>query len=189
MNPTTRRRFVLLDRDGTINMEHHYLARPDQIELLPEAVRGLQFMQSLGLGLVIVTNQSAIERGYFDERCLNQIHQRLIDLLAAQHVHLSGIYYCPHTPDDACTCRKPATGLVLHAAQALNFVPQETFVIGDKPCDMDLAQNLGATAVLVRTGYGAEHERDKTPHPDYVADNLYDAALRIQSVVLGNENS
>src|SRR4051794_39513886 len=97
----SRQRFVLLDRDGTINVEHHYLSRPEQVELLPEAARGLRHMQSLGLGLVVITNQSGIGRGYFNEIRLTQIHQRLLDLLAAEQVRLSAIYYCPHTPEAA----------------------------------------------------------------------------------------
>ncbi len=177
------RRFVLLDRDGTINVEHHYLSDPNHITLLPEAARGLQHMQSLGLGLVVITNQSAIGRKIFDTTRLTQIHGRLISLLTVEGVQLDGIYYCPHLPEDDCACRKPRRGLVDLAMQDLQFDPQHSIVIGDKPCDIELGQNLNATTILVRTGYGAQYEHDPALKPDYLADHLYDAALLIENLL------
>src|SRR5689334_23644857 len=165
-------RFILLDRDGTINVERKYLSSPEQVELLPEAARGLRLMQSLGFGLVVVTNQSGIGRGYFDEFRLAEIHNRLNDLLQSEGVRLSGIYHCPHTPADNCPCRKPLTGLVESAAKILHFDPQQCVMIGDKPCDIELGQNLQVNSILVRTGYGADFAQEAAVKPDYVVDNL-----------------
>src|ERR1700740_1318918 len=131
----TRQRFVLLDRDGTIIVERHYLSDPEWVELLPGAVSGLRQLSQMGLGLVVITNQSGIGRGFFDETRLELIHRRMSKLLAAEEVTLSGIYFCPHTPDTDCCCRKPRPGLVKQAARQLNFDLQDAFVIGDKPCD------------------------------------------------------
>ena len=179
----TPKQFVLLDRDGTIIKERHYLSDPQQVELVANATQGLRLMQEMNLGLVGITNQSAIGRGFFDEVRLEQIHQRMGELLSAEAVYLDGIYYCPHTPADDCQCRKPRVDLVYRAAKALEFTPHESFVIGDKPCDIELGQGVGATTFLVRTGYGAQFANDKTVNPDYVVDDLWEAALVIQDLL------
>jgi D-glycero-D-manno-heptose 1,7-bisphosphate phosphatase len=171
-----RRRFVLLDRDGTIIVEKHYLSDPDGVELIAGAAEGLRSLQRLGLGLVIVTNQSAIGRGYFDGARLAEIHARLAELLAAEGVRLDGVYVCPHHPDAGCACRKPAPGLVLQAAAELGFDPAECFVVGDMASDVGLGRAVGATSLLVRTGYGAETEARGEAAPDHVVDGLREAA-------------
>lgn len=180
MNP---RRFVLLDRDGTVIVERHYLSDPAGVELLPGAARGLRRMQELGLGLVVITNQSAIGRGYFDEARLDQIHARLCELLREEQVSLDGIYYCPHRPEDHCQCRKPESALPNRAARELGFNPSESLVIGDKECDIELGQRLGATTVLVLTGYGRETEAKKQVQPDFVVADLEEAASRIERLL------
>ncbi|MEI8372882.1 MAG: HAD family hydrolase [Planctomycetota bacterium] len=174
--PMTQRRFVVLDRDGTIIVERQYLSSPDQVGLLPGAGAGLRAMRDLGLGLVIVTNQSAVGRGFFDMARLEEIHGRLRELLLIDGVELDGIYVCPHTPEDGCDCRKPLPGLLIQASRELGFDPAHALVIGDKPCDIELGQAVGATTLLVRTGYGAEHEAARSVMPDYVAEDLVEAA-------------
>jgi D-glycero-D-manno-heptose 1,7-bisphosphate phosphatase len=189
----TRLRFVALDRDGTIIVERQYLSSPEQVELLPGAAPGLRAMREMGLGLVVVTNQSAVGRGYFDMARLEEIHERLRQLLRAEGVELAGIYVCPHAPQDRCACRKPLPGLLLQAARELGFDPAAAVVIGDKPCDIELGRGLGASTILVRTGYGAGHEAAmvrggsgaaqaaaREVMPDHVADDLLDAAALIQ---------
>jgi histidinol-phosphate phosphatase family protein len=173
---TFRRRFVVLDRDGTINAEREYLSSPDQVELLPRACEGLRAMRDLGLGLVVVTNQSAVGRGYFDLARLEEIHRHLRELLAREGVELDGVYVCPHRPEERCDCRKPLPGLLHQAAAELGFNSAECFVIGDKPCDIDLGKAVGATTILVRTGYGAEYEAAGAVLSDFIADDLLAAA-------------
>lgn len=178
---------VILDRDGTINVERNYLSDPDEVELLDGAAAGLRRMQELGAKLVVVTNQSGLARGYFDRDRLDAIHGRLRDLLEAEGVHLEPvIYVCPHHPDDACSCRKPAGGLVEQAAADLGFDPELTFVIGDKACDVEMGQRFGATTVLVRTGYGTHTETDEAVWPDFVVDDLVEAAGLLASVADGS---
>jgi D-glycero-D-manno-heptose 1,7-bisphosphate phosphatase len=184
------RRFVLLDRDGTLIAERHYLSRPEQVELLPGAIEGLRAMQALGLGLAVVTNQSGLGRGYFDVTDLDAVHRRLGRLLAQRGVRLDGIYVCPHTPDDGCDCRKPHPGLALAAAQELGFDPAAAFVIGDKVCDIELGRRLGAVSLLVQTGYGSDYPHagawsKATPEekPDFVVEDLADAARVIGTLV------
>jgi D-glycero-D-manno-heptose 1,7-bisphosphate phosphatase len=167
---------VILDRDGTIIVERHYLSDPNLVELVPGAAGGLRHMLGQGLRLIVLTNQSAIGQGTLDHGRLAEIHQRMCALLLAEDVHLDGIYYCPHTPEDNCACRKPRTGLVDRAAAELHFDPRESVVIGDKPCDIDLGRGIGAFTMLVRTGYGAEVERQGMCKPDAVVDGLEEAA-------------
>ncbi|HEX7253109.1 MAG TPA: HAD family hydrolase [Thermoanaerobaculia bacterium] len=177
------RRCVLLDRDGTIVFERGYIRDPEEIELLPGAAAALRRLAQSGLPLAVVTNQSAVGRGLLTEARLEEIHQRLRELLAAEGVALAGIYFCPHVPEEGCACRKPGTALLERASRELGFLPSESFVIGDKDCDIELGQRAGATAILVRTGYGDEVAQDASVFPDYVADDLAEAASIIERLV------
>jgi histidinol-phosphate phosphatase family protein len=177
------KRFVLLDRDGTINVEKNYLSSPVELELLPGATAGLRAMSELGLGLAMLTNQSGIGRGYFSAETVCAIHAALAGMLAEGGVTLDGIYVCPHVPEDRCACRKPVPGLAEQAAHELGFALADAFVIGDKACDIELGRRCGATTILVRTGYGQETEAAGESRPDYVADNLLAAARIIEGIL------
>ena len=183
------RRFVLLDRDGTLIVERNYLCDPDGVELLPGTAAGLRQMAALGLGLIVASNQSGVGRGYFGVAEVEAVNQRMRDLLRAGGVELDAIYYCPHAPADGCPCRKPRPGLVERAAREHGFAPREAIVIGDQPCDVELARCVGATAVLVRTGYGAGVERKEGCAPDLVADDLEAAARAIERVLASNPST
>ncbi len=179
-----KKQFVALDRDGTLIKECHYLSDPDLVELLPGAVEGLRRLSRLGLGLIVITNQSAIGRGYFDEARLAQIHQRLVNLLTAEHIHLDGIYFCPHIPTDHCRCRKPEPGMLEQAIRDFEVTPEDCFMVGDKVCDIELGQRVGLKTFLVRTGYGAEVEAKGQAKPDYVVDNLLEMAQIIETLLI-----
>lgn len=183
----TQRRFALIDRDGTINVERDYLSDPEQLELIPGAAEGLRRLRDLGLGLIVVTNQSGIARGYFSMETLEAIHTRLRELLASEGITLDGLYICPHGPDEACDCRKPLPGMALQAAKDLNFAPNQAFVIGDKAADVELGQALGAVSILVRTGYGRQFE--SKCHPQHVADDLKAAAEWITLQIKGESGN
>jgi D-glycero-D-manno-heptose 1,7-bisphosphate phosphatase len=150
------RRFVLLDRDGTINEDVGYVLRPDDLRLIPGAAEALRGLQQLGLGFVVVTNQSPIGRGMLDPEGLDAIHERLRVLLAEHGVALDRIEVCPHRPDEGCRCRKPGTLMVERAAGALGFDPTESWLVGDHEADMRLGRTVGARTILVRTGHGEE---------------------------------
>jgi D-glycero-D-manno-heptose 1,7-bisphosphate phosphatase len=163
---------VILDRDGTIVVERHYLSHPDQIQLIPRAAEGLRRLKRAGFRLVVVTNQSGIDRGYFDWARLQEIHARMGELLAAEGVVLDGIYVCPHTPDAHCECRKPRTALIKAAAAKFRFEPADAWVVGDKPCDIALGRGIGARTIFVRTGHGARYETEGDTAADYTVDDL-----------------
>jgi D-glycero-D-manno-heptose 1,7-bisphosphate phosphatase len=177
------RRFVLLDRDGTLIVEKHYLSDPDQVELIEGAAEGLRRLAARGLGLIVVTNQSGIGRGLFDAARLAQIHERLRGQLRAERVELDGIFVCPHHPDEACACRKPRTGLVERAASELGFEPSRAFVVGDMASDVALGRALGAITLLVRTGHGAATLARREASPDHVVADLREAAERIEALL------
>ena len=179
----SRRPFVVLDRDGTVIVGRNYLSNPDQVELIPGAAVSLRTLSQLGLGLIIATNQSGIGRGYFDQLTLGHIHERLCSLLETEGVRLDGIYYCPHTPDEACRCRKPEVGMLDQAASQVGLDPTASFVVGDNWSDIELGSRVGATTLLVRTGYGTQVEADQSVKPDYVVDDIAQAATVIQQLV------
>ncbi len=173
--------YVLLDRDGTLIVERHYLSDPEQVELLPNAAEGLHAMRRLGFGLIVITNQSGIGRGYFDEAHLGQVHDRLHAVLQHADLTVDGVYYCPHTPDDHCACRKPRPGLIQQAARDLHFEPADCVVIGDKASDIRLGQGVGATTILVRTGYGEQELTKLEIPPDAVVADLLEAAAFLEA--------
>jgi histidinol-phosphate phosphatase family protein len=165
-------RFIILDRDGTIIVHKPYLSHPDQIELIPGVIEALKEFKKMGLGIVLITNQSGVGRGYFDLKTLKKIHQRLSNLLAEEGIFLDDIFFCPHTPEENCSCRKPKNKLVKKAAQKHNFDPKLSFVIGDNKSDIELGKHIGATTLLVRTGYGSKVEIEEEVSPNFIVDNL-----------------
>lgn len=172
-----RKPAIFLDRDGTINRERHYLSDPNQLQLIPGAVEGLLLLQKNGYRLVVVTNQSAIGRGYFDESRLQEIHERLDRMLMGDGVRISGWYHCPHTPDHHCTCRKPESGMLLRATMELNLDLENSWMIGDKLSDLEAGRRIGANTALVGTGYGSEtYEKSSPDSIEHYCPNLLDAA-------------
>jgi D-glycero-D-manno-heptose 1,7-bisphosphate phosphatase len=165
------RRFVLLDRDGTLNVERHYLSDPDQLALIPGAGAAIRRLREAGFGVAVVTNQSGIARGYFTLARLDEIHDRLRALLAAEGAAVDGIYVCPHGPGEECDCRKPLPGLALRAAAEHGFRLDRAFVVGDKAADVALGHAVGAVAILVRTGHGRDQEAAGV-RSDHIVDDL-----------------
>lgn len=186
----SKRRFVVLDRDGTIMVERFRpLLAPDDVELVPGAACGLRQMSALGLGLAVITNQSCLGRGLLDGPQLELVHGRLGDLLSKNGVSLDGIYVCPHTPLDGCICRKPKSGLLEQAARELDFDAADCFVIGDKSSDIACGMTLGATTLLVRTGYGGSDRPGWDSRADYSVEGLPEAAQVIQQLLCRKDRS
>ena len=178
------RRFVLLDRDGTVDAQTAgaYVLRPDDVELLPGAAEGLRALRSAGLGLVIVTNQAPVARGWISPTELDAVNARLLDLLAAEGVGIEGIYACPHDAGDGCDCRKPRPGLLLQAAAEHGFDLTQTYLVGDKDSDVEAGRRAGVTTVLVLTGEG-EAALASGSAPDLVVRDLREAASIITTQV------
>lgn len=169
------RAVVYLDRDGTINHDPGYLSNPDDVVLLDNAPEAIKALNGADIKAIVISNQSAIGRGYFTEKDLLAVNARVSELIEDGGGRLDGIYYCPHTPDDGCRCRKPEPGLIKRASadHGLHGVP--AYFIGDKVSDMGAAYGVGAKAIMVLTGYGkAELEKLDSP-PDFVARDLLHA--------------
>jgi len=179
----TKRRFVALDRDGTVVEEKFHLTDPADLALIPQAAVGMRQMRDMGLGLILITNQSVIGSGKLDEAGLATVHQKLGEMLAGEEVTLDGIFYCPHTAQDSCHCRKPKPGLLEEAAEKIGFDLSESFLIGDKASDIESGQAVGVTTFLVKTGYGAQVAEDGSADPDYVVADLPEAARAIQGIL------
>jgi D-glycero-D-manno-heptose 1,7-bisphosphate phosphatase len=177
------RRFVLVDRDGTINVQTAgaYVLSPADMELLPGAADGLKRMQGAGLGLIVVSNQAPVARGWIDEAELDRINARLLDLLDVEDVRIDGIYCCPHDAPDGCGCRKPAPGLLVQAAEDHGFRLDEAFVVGDKGSDIEAGRRVGSTTILVLTGDGRDTVTS-SPGADEIASDLSAAAAIIAAL-------
>ena len=183
-------RAVFLDRDGTINTEVGYLNHPDQLELIPRSALAIKLLNEAGFKTVVITNQAGIAKGFLQEDLLPEIHQRLSLLLDKEGARLDGFYYCPHHPEASleqyridCQCRKPLPGMVLQAVRELDVDITRSYVIGDKSCDIALAHNVGAKAIMVLTGYGPvelnRHREAQLALPHFTAADLYDAVQLI----------
>jgi D-glycero-D-manno-heptose 1,7-bisphosphate phosphatase len=183
------KRYVLLDRDGTIIVNKHYQKDPDLTELESNAAEGLRLLREAGFGLVLLTNQSGIGRGYFTVADLDSVNARMVRELGGGKDYFDGMYFCPHVEADNCRCRKPLPGLAEQAATELGFALSETFVIGDRESDIDMGKAVGATTILVRTGYGAKVEAEGLCSPGYVADDLLAAAALIMKAQPGNSKN
>lgn len=164
--------FIMLDRDGTLNVERHYLSDPDQLALYPGVGQALKRLRDHGFGLVVLTNQSGLARGYFDRATLDRIHAKLQEMLTVSGGEVDAIYFCPHEPKDGCDCRKPLTGLVDQAVADWGFDPRRSVMIGDKEADIDLGRAVGARTILLRTGWGADTEKAGLCQPDLIVDTL-----------------
>ncbi len=137
---------VFLDRDGTIIEDVGYLSRLEDIKLLPLALEGLSLMKECGYRLIVVTNQSGIGRGYFSREFVEETHRVLNEMLGGI---IDRFYYCPHKPEDNCSCRKPRTGMVDIAVKEFNIDRKSSFVVGDKETDIELGINAKITPLLI----------------------------------------
>ena len=178
------RRFVLVDRDGTVNEEADYVLEPSQLRLIPRSADALRELRELGLGIVVVTNQSPVGRGWLTPAELDRIHERLSQLLAAEGASVDGYYACPHLPDDGCACRKPNTGLATRAAEEHGFDVTEAFVVGDHRGDVEMGRRLGARTFLVRTGHGEDELAGAEAFADHVVSDLAAAVALIREEIL-----
>ncbi len=167
-------RFIFLDRDGTVIRDTGYPHRIEDYELLPGVVEGLERLRALGFRLAIITNQSGIGRGMFPESDYHSFEAHLHRDLEAKGVPIEASLFCPHTPDADCACRKPRTELFERAVRELDADLSESWMIGDKPSDLEAGRNAGCRgSVFIRspkyTGWGPS------------ADDLLEAATLIES--------
>lgn len=154
---TNNRQWIILDRDGTLINDAGYLSDPAGVRLMPRVAEGLRLLAAAGCRFVVVTNQSGVGRGFFSRDDMDAVNARLVEILSGEYIKIERIYCCVHTPEDACSCRKPQVGLVRLAQRELGFTASQIrCVVGDKACDTELAGNLQVDSVLLR-GPGTEN--------------------------------
>jgi histidinol-phosphate phosphatase family protein len=178
---------VFLDRDGTINEDVGYLDRLERLTLFPWSIDAVRLLNRAGFCVVVVTNQRGVATGFISETFVHSVHDVLTERFRRGGARIERFYHCPHDPHAAieqyrqdCACRKPQPGMVLQAVNDLELDPTRSFVIGDKWSDVAVAQSVGATGILVRTGYGASQaERSARPPDAIVTADLMAATVRI----------
>ena len=174
-----KRPVAFLDRDGVLNVDHAYVHRPDQLEWIAGAPDAVRLLNEAGYTVIVVTNQSGVARGYFDEAAVDRFHMHMQERLREHDAHIDAFYSCPHHPEGTvkqyavqCRCRKPGVGMLEQAARDWPIDLGRSFLIGDKDHDMAAAAafhvrgikfNSGADSLLdlVRAELAANLERGR----------------------------
>jgi D-glycero-D-manno-heptose 1,7-bisphosphate phosphatase len=180
-----KRRALLLDRDGTICEDVGYIGAVEDLRLLPGSAEAIVSAAAAGFQCVLITNQAGIARGVLDEARLDEVHDRLRELLAAEGARLDGIYYCPHHPEGEvsryrrrCDCRKPGSGMLKRARDEMGIDLESSYVVGDHLRDIEAGHTVGATTLLVLTGHGRDQldgPAPQGPRPNHVTKDLHAA--------------
>jgi len=177
---------LFIDRDGTLIREKGYLRDPGEVEPEYKAVESVRMARDAGYKIIGLTNQSGVARGYYDEEMVRLVNQRVLDIFASSGAPIDEIHYCPHyikgeLPQYAieCSCRKPSAGMLELACLRHNINPFNSFVIGDKMTDIQLAAVSGGRGILVRTGFGKQEEKLlQIPYvlgPEIITENFHEA--------------
>jgi D-glycero-D-manno-heptose 1,7-bisphosphate phosphatase len=185
-----KRRAVFMDRDGTISEEVGYINHPSRYRVFPFAAEAVRLLNEAGWLAILVTNQAGVARGYFTEDLIAAVHDVLKLELEHDGARLDAIYYCAHHPSVGelpyrfdCDCRKPKPGLIIRAAADFDIDLAQSWMIGDRYSDIELARNAGVHAAFVLSGYGRgewEYQRAAWKHePDLMAEDLLEAARKI----------
>ena len=174
---------VFVDRDGTLNVNIDYLSDPAGYRLYPGVAEGLRLLREKGFLIIVVTNQSGIGRGIFDASALERIHEKMRSDLAAEGASIDALYFCPHRPEDNCSCRKPNTALFEKAIREHGIDPARSFVIGDMKLDVEAGTKIGARTALVPEPKNRERTLRELEfwafRPDFIGSDILSAALWI----------
>jgi D-glycero-D-manno-heptose 1,7-bisphosphate phosphatase len=165
---------IFLDRDGTLMLDVDYCGDPGRVEVFPGAADALWRLKQAGYKLIIVTNQSGIGRGYFNENDYRAVQREFLGQLGDGLI--DDTYYCPDLPASNSTRRKPAPGMIFEAQRDHHLDLTRSYFIGDKASDIGCGRNAGVRTILVQTGYGA---REVTCHADWIVPDLVQAAEKI----------
>ena len=173
---------VFLDKDGTLVEDVPYNVDPARIRLMPGSIEGLQALHAAGFLLVVISNQSGVARGYFAESALPRVVEHLRKLLMDAAVPLAGFYYCPHHPEGIvraytheCSCRKPAPGLILQAAEELQVDLARSWFVGDILNDVEAGRRAGCRTILLDNGHETEWLHGPWREPHHTAGDLAEA--------------
>ena len=187
-----KKRAVFLDRDGTINVEREYLHKIEDFEFIPGTPEAIRALKSAGFLVIVVSNQSGIARGYFDEQAVKTLHRHIQDKLSWHGTSIDAFYFCPHHPTKGvgdhkavCNCRKGEPGMLLQAAKEHDIDLANSFMVGDKLADVEAGVRAGCQSILVLTGYG----RSVSSRPEFTdvikCPDLFQAAQLIIATITG----
>ena len=140
---------IFLDRDGTINVDHGYVYKVEELELLPGVIDALKLFKEAGFIFIVITNQSGIGRGYYTLEDANKFNKALSKLLANSNIEITEFYTCPHAPTTICSCRKPSPELINKAIESYNINPSNSYMFGDKKSDIECGENAGVKSFLI----------------------------------------
>jgi len=171
---------AFLDRDGVINRDSaDYIKHWSEFEFLPKSLEALKQLKQNGFTTIVITNQSVIHRKMVSREGLDHIHTRMKASVQSSGGEITDIFFCPHTPEDRCDCRKPKPGLIYQAKKRYRIDLANAVMVGDTAKDIECARNAGCRyALLVKTGNGIQAEKilkEKAIHPDHVAQDLFNA--------------
>lgn len=171
-------KLIILDRDGVINAVHDQpITDPEQWKPLPGSMDAIAFLAQSGYDVVVAENMSGIGLGLITMQQLNEIHRKMHTEIQKVGGHLTGIWFCPHTVDDHCTCRKPEPGMLIDILERLHITSENTWLVGDGLRDMQAIEQIGGHPALVLTGKGKETLiMEMLPEDAQVFDNLLDFA-------------
>ncbi len=179
-------RAVFLDKDGTLVDDIPYNVDPARVSLARGALDGLRVLADAGYRIIVVSNQSGVARGLFEEAALRAVEARLADLVSPAGISFAGFYWCPHHPGGAvaryataCDCRKPAPGLLRRAARDLDLDLRTSWMVGDILNDIEAGHRAGCRAVLVDNGGETEWVMSPERTPDFIVHDLEEAAAII----------
>lgn len=155
------RRAVFLDRDGVINVHRDdYVKGWHEFRFLADALRALKQLASLDVLVIVVTNQSVIDRGIVSRATLDEMHRRMRGVIHANCGRIDDVYFCPHLPQIGCACRKPASGLLLRAAEEHGIDLSRSFIVGDRWSDMTAGRNVGCRGYWITADQSPEAAPD-----------------------------
>lgn len=170
---------VFLDRDGTLNVDHGYVHRIEDWQWQEGAIEALKILQEKNFALIVVTNQSGIGHGLYNQEDMEKMHEYMTAELQKNDIKLFAILFCPHRRDEGCRCRKPGLGMVESAQEKLEDIDYTaSWTVGDKLADVGFGSNLGTRTALLRSRYW--QESDLMNHKvDVVVDSLLEAVRKI----------
>jgi len=175
---------VFLDRDGVINHDSDaYIKHPDEFHFISKSPDAIALLNAKGFQVILITNQSAVGRGMISRPTLDAILKKMTHGVEQAGGRIKDIFFCPHTPDQGCECRKPKPGMILNAVACHAIDLSKSFMVGDSAKDIECGKNAGcAKTILVKTGNGEKALAaltEKGIAPDYFAKDLYEAACWI----------
>lgn len=161
---------VILDRDGVINESRRPVNRPEQFRFIPGVPEAIKQLNDAGYTVCVATNQGGVGLGYLSEQGLSEIHDHMKRLLQERGAHVEAIKACIHRPDEGCTCRKPAPGMILQLIEELELNPEASYMVGDRDTDVEAGRAAGVRTIFLGSSPSTA---------DLVASNLAEAARQI----------